>query len=214
MADEMKKCVIVSGAPCNNSSFIKSKVGDNSFVIAADSGYKILVNAEIMPDVIIGDFDSAEKPKLNCQIVTLPCEKAYCDTFECVQYAVNNGFKEILLLNAIGSRVDHTYANILSLDYCKKHGVKCVIENENNRLSLINDKTIIKKEYDNFSLFAYLEDCIGVKIKGAYYTAGFYDKDELDIMQGDQFAVSNYVCDDECEITLKSGTLLLIESND
>lgn len=214
MAVEIKKCVIVSGAPCNNPYFIRSKIDNDYFVIAADSGYKVLLEAGIIPNLIIGDFDSADKPSMDCQIVTLPCEKAYCDTFECVQYAVNNGFNEILILNAIGSRVDHTYANILCLDYCRKHGVKCTIENENNRLSLINDRAVIYKEYDNFSLFAYLEDCFGVKIKGAYYTAGFYDKDELDIMQGDQFAVSNFVCDDECEISIKSGTLLLIESND
>jgi thiamine pyrophosphokinase len=73
---------------------------------------------------------------------------------------------------------------------------------------------VIKKEYDNFSLFAYLEDCKGVRIKGAYYTAGFYDLDSLDINQGDQFAQSNFVSDDECEISLEKGTLLLVESND
>lgn len=80
--------------------------------------------------------------------------------------------------------------------------------------SLICDKRIIKKEYDNFSLFAFLEDCKGVKIKGAGYTAGFYGKESLDISQGDQFGQSNYVSDDECEISLEKGTLLLIESND
>ena len=52
------------------------------------------------------------------------------------------------------------------------------------------------------------------KIKGAYYTAGFYGKDSLNINQSDQFAQSNFVSENYAEITLDSGTLLLIESND
>ena len=84
----------------------------------------------------------------------------------------------------------------------------------NNRLSLINDKGIVNKEYDNFSLFAYLSSCKGVRIKGAYYTAGFYDKETIDINPNDQFAQSNFVSEDYAEISLDEGTLLLIESND
>lgn len=214
MANEMKKCIIVSGAPDSDIDFIKKSISDDSFLIAADSGYTKLKKIGVKPDLIIGDFDSSEKPEIDCEIITLPCAKAYTDTFECVQYAVVHGFNHILILNAIGSRIDHTYSNILCLDYCRKQGVYCEIKNKNNRISLICDKRIIKKEYDNFSLFAFLEDCKCVKIKGAGYTAGFYGKESLDISQGDQFGQSNYVSDDECEISLEKGTLLLIESND
>ena len=128
--------------------------------------------------------------------------------------AVDRGYNEVQIFCAIGSRLDHTYSNILSLDYCQKHGVKCSIQNRNNRLSLINDKGIVNKEYDNFSLFAYLSNCKGVRIKGAYYTAGFYDKETIDINPNDQFAQSNFVSEDYAEISLDEGTLLLIESND
>lgn len=214
MANEIKKCIIISGAPSPNLEFIKSNIDKASFVICADSGYKVAELIGITPDLIIGDFDSSSKPSANCEIIELKREKAYTDTFHCVIEAVERGFNKIVILNAIGNRLDHTYSNILCLDYCKRNNVECFICNENNRLSLITDKRIIKKEYDNFSLFAYLENCRGVKIKGAYYTAGFYDKEKLDINMGDQFAQSNFVCDDECEITLDGGTLLLIESND
>lgn len=214
MANEMKKCIIVSGAPNDDYDFIKQSADDESFIIAADSGYTKLLKAGIKPDLIIGDFDSSKKPDIDCEIVALPCAKAYTDTFECVMYAVGHGFDFITVLNAIGSRVDHTYSNILCLDYCKKHNVYCEIKNRNNRISLIVGERIIKKEYDNFSLFAFLEDCKGVKIKGAGYTAGFYGKDSLDILQSDQFGQSNFVSEKECLISLEKGTLLLIESND
>lgn len=214
MADEIKKCTIISGAPGNNADFLKNNVDLSSFIIAADSGYLRLLEAGISPDLVLGDFDSSPKPDIDCEIIMLPVEKAYTDTFECVQLAVGRGYNDITIYNAIGSRFDHTYSNVLCLDYCRKNGAKCRICDESNRLSLITDKITFKKEYDNFSLFAYLEDCSGVKIKGAYYTAEFYDLDALDINQGDQFAQSNFVCDEYCEISLKKGTLLLVESND
>lgn len=213
MADKVK-CTIISGAPIDNAQYLKNNVSSDSFIICADSGYLRLINAGIKPDLILGDFDSSPKPDIDCEIITLPVEKAYTDTFECVQLAVSRGYKEIEIFNAIGNRFDHTYSNVLCLDYCQKHNVTCSIKDEHNRLSLINGRKVFKKEYDNFSLFAYLEDCKEVRIKGAYYTAGFYDKEALDINRSDQFAQSNFICDDECEITVKKGTLLLIESND
>lgn len=208
------KCIIISGAPNQNIDFLSKNIDKNNYIICADSGYKTCLKIDIIPNLIIGDFDSSNKPDLDTEIISLNKEKAYTDTFHCVIEAINRGYKDIDIYCAIGNRLDHTYSNILCLDYCKKHNVKCRIINENNRLSLIKDKGIINKDYDNFSLFAFLENCKGVKTKGAYYTAGFYDKESLDINLEDQFAQSNFVSDDYAEISLESGTLLLIESND
>ena len=202
MGTQIKKCTIISGAPDDDIEFLKDNIDKNSYIICADSGYKNCVKAGFSPNLIIGDFDSSKKPDINCEIITLKVEKAFTDTFHCVMEAVDRGYNNIDIFCAIGSRMDHTYSNILSLDYCQKHNVKCRILNRNNRISLIKDKGIINKDYEN------------VRIKGAYYTAGFYGKDSLNINQSDQFAQSNFVSENYAEITLDSGTLLLIESND
>ncbi len=210
----MKKCIIFSGAPEYNVEFLKKAVDEDAYIIAADSGYIACQKIGILPDLIIGDFDSSEEPELNTEIIKLNCEKAHTDTFSCVIEAVERGYNEIDILNALGNRFDHTYANVLILSYCKKHNVMCRILNEKNRLSLITDKGIINRDYEHFSLFAFLEDAVGVKIKGAYYTAGFYDKDSLDLKQDDLITQCNCVSDNYAEITLEKGTLLLVESND
>ena len=79
---------------------------------------------------------------------------------------------------------------------------------------MIEERAIINKDYKSFSLFAFLHSCRGVRINGAYYTAGFYDRESLDINLDDRFAQSNFVNADYAEVTLESGVLLLIESND
>lgn len=214
MANEIKKCTIVSGAPNDNAEFLKKNIDKSSFIIAADSGYLKLLDADIMPDLIIGDFDSSSKPNLDCEIIEHIKEKTFTDTFNCVRHAVENGYNDITIYNAIGNRFDHTYSNVLTLDYCRKWDVKCSICDEHNRLSLITDKVSFKKEYDHFSLFAYLDDAKGVRIKGAGYDAGYYGLEALNISLSDQFAQSNFVKDEICEISLESGVLLLVESND
>lgn len=213
MADKIK-CSIVSGAPNDCSEYLKKNIDKSSFIIAADSGYTHLEKAGIAPDVIIADFDSSDKPVCDAEIIRFPSEKSYTDTFNCVQYAVEKGFKDVIIYNALGSRFDHTYGNILCLDYCKKNGVKCVIQDEKNRVSLISDTYRLKKEYENFSIFAFLEDVKGIKIDGAYYTQSWYNVEKLDMKQGEQTGISNFVLFDECVISIESGTLLLIESND
>lgn len=214
MGIEIKKCTIISGAPNDNIDFLSKNVDTDSFIICADSGYTRLLKAGISPNLIIGDFDSSEMPSIDADIITLPCEKAYCDTFECVQYAIDNGYNDITIFFALGSRFDHSYANVLSLKYCYDRGVKCSIVDDHNRLTLISGKYSFNSHYDNFSLFAMFGDCKGVSITGAYYSQDFYDKSKLDIGMSDQFAVSNYIVDDECTIDIESGTLLLVESND
>ena len=123
MGNKIKRCVIVSGAPEADLSFIENNIIENDFVICADSGYKKCIQIGIVPDLIIGDFDSSLKPDLPCEIITLNREKAYTDTFHCVIEAVERGYKNIIIFGAIGDRFDHTYANILCLNYCLKNSV-------------------------------------------------------------------------------------------
>lgn len=214
MGNKIKRCVIVSGAPEADLSFIENNIIENDYVICADSGYKKCMQIGIVPDLIIGDFDSSLKPDLPCEIITLNREKAYTDTFHCVIEAVERGYKNIIIFGAIGDRFDHTYANILCLNYCLKNSVQCCIANRKNRISLIKNEKRINRDYKNFSLFAFLEPCRQVRINGAYYTAGFYSQDAIDFETDSQMGVSNFVTDEYATVTVECGTLLLIESND
>ena len=217
MAEEViKKYTIISGAPDDDLEFIRNSIDMNSYIIAADSGYIKCEKLKISPDIIIGDYDSSDVPEIStgADVIRLKVEKAHTDTFAAVINAVEQGCSEIEIFGAIGSRVDHTYSNILCLDYCLKHCVKCTILNNNNRISLIDGEGFVNHDFQWFSLFAFMGDCEGVRIEGAHYTAGFYDTDALDFKISDQFGQSNYVEGDLAHITCEKGVLLLIESND
>lgn len=210
MGNKKVKCIIVSGAPDEDYIYLKEKLNKESYIIAADSGYLKCLKAEKIPDLIIGDFDSSEYPKLNTEIIKLPVEKDFTDTFTCVRKAVEKGFSEIELLCAIGNRADHNYANMLCLDYCNKHNVKCSISNRCNKLQIVSTEAVIdNSEYKYFSVYAFLGPVKGLTIEDAYY-----EVNNIELMPYEQFAQSNCFKDKPVKISVKSGTILLIQSND
>ena len=71
MGTQIKKCTIISGAPDDDIDFLKENIDVQSFIICADSGYKNCLKAGFTPNLIIGDFDSSEKPDINCEIISL-----------------------------------------------------------------------------------------------------------------------------------------------
>ena len=84
MGNKKVKCIIVSGAPDDDYEFLKAKLNDGAYIIAADSGYLKCIKINVIPDLIIGDFDSSPIPDVNTEIMKLPAEKDDTDTFYCV----------------------------------------------------------------------------------------------------------------------------------
>ena len=125
------KVTIVAGAPHQDRAFINKNIDRQSFVIAADAGHRIL---DFEPDLIVGDFDSSERPDCSCPVVTLNPVKNDSDTFDCVQRAVERGATQIEFFGALGGRIDHTLANIHALIYCAQQGIDAKIIDPGNVL--------------------------------------------------------------------------------
>lgn len=203
-------CSIISGAPDCDISFLKKSVDRNSYIICADSGYLHCIKAGIKPDLILGDFDSSKFPEEGFDVIRLPAEKDDTDTFSAVKYAAENGFKQIDIYNAVGGRFDHSYSNILCLMYCKNKNINASISDRRNKITILNNKTVINNDsYKYFSVFAIGGDVSGLTIKNAYYPL-----DNVNISPFAQYTQSNTFNGKDVEITLKSGNLLLIQSND
>ena len=140
MGKEIKKCLIISGAPESEIEYYNDYV-DGRFVISADSGYSKCAKLGIKPDLIIGDFDSSDVPDTAIKTIILPVRKDDTDTFFAVKYAIKQGFNDLVIFGGIGSRFDHTYCNVLALNYCFERNVKAVLINKNNKIELLKKGT-------------------------------------------------------------------------
>lgn len=205
------RAVIIAGGTITDAEYIRALINENDKIICADSGCHNAKKLEIVPDVVIGDFDSFLKDEavFKEEIICLPTEKDRTDTHECVCYAIKKGADEIMLLAATGTRLDHTIANLHLLKVAMDAGVKMKIVNENNEIFLIDKEcTISKKDGFHLSLLP-VGRAEGISASGVYYplTDGVMEF-------GNPYGVSNEFTEDEAKVSVKEGLLLAFLSRD
>lgn len=208
----MKRCIIISSSPDIEISFLKENINSSDFIICADGGYKYAYQAELVPNIIIGDFDSAELPR-NCpaEIMWLPIKKDDTDTFYCVKEALRRGFDDILIFGGTGGRIDHTYANISVLCYINSYGAKgTLIDTKNSVTILSNEELRIEGRVGEiFSIFAFGCDKCMVTLEGFEYTLN-----NGILFANEPIGISNVITEDSARVVVSDGTAVVIFSKD
>lgn len=211
MANKMK-CLILSAADIEDYSFLKRIIQkEDLFVICADGGYRHAENLKIKPDLVIGDFDSYKGDNIDCdEIIRLIPEKDDTDTFFAVKQAFKRGYKDIIIAGGIGSRLDHTFANIQTLLYIKNNGGIGILVNEKNKIFVLKNETSeIYKESKYVSIFSLCPVSYGITLEGMKYSLSNYDL-KNDCIIG----TSNEILNEKGKISVKNGSLLVIFSDD
>ena len=198
------KALIICAGENKNPALLKEYAAKTDLIICADGGYLYAFDSEIVPDIIIGDFDSLDiEIPGGIEKIQLPCEKDETDTQYAFSYAKNKGADEIIIYGGLGGRLDHTYANILLLEDTE---IKSVLTDGKTLCymteSLINLKG---KKGDYISVFSFSDVSVGVTLKGLKYSLSEYTLKKSDIL-----GVSNEFTDKEAEISVKDGKLLII----
>ncbi len=199
----MGKCVIFCAAGFDT---LAEELTKEDFLIAADGGLKHTQKLGIRPDVVLGDFDSLGYAPEGANV--FPVEKDDTDAMLAVRHGLSLGYEEFLLYGSLdGPRLDHTIANFQTLQYLCDHGAWGYL------VGLHSIVTVVKNGSLRFpagcrgtvSVFCLGRDAEGVTLKGLHYpledgvlTAGF------------PLGVSNHFTGAAAEITVKSGSLLVL----
>ena len=208
--------LIITGGNISKT-FLQNLLKKNEYnqIIAADRGLEILNKINIKPDYIIGDFDSVNKEILeqykNVPITYLKPEKDFTDTHMALKLAMEHGAKEITIVGAIGTRFDHSIANIHILKEALENNIEAEIIDEHNRIKLINKDTEIKKDdkYKYISLIPLTTTVNGVTLEGFKYSL-----EDATLKIGESIGVSNEQIETKATIKIKEGILISIFSKD
>ena len=84
------------------------------------------------------------------EVVRLRPEKDDSDTQSAMNYAIQNGAKEIVILGVTGNRVDHLMANFGLLILAQKQDTEVALADRYNYMKLIPSGTILKKMQKQF----------------------------------------------------------------
>ena len=214
------KFLIVSGGSLNKE-FVTKVVGQGRYdrILAADSGMNALYAAAVTPDIIIGDFDSADEKILAffqqnkaIDFCTLNPEKDDTDTEFAIRESIRRGADSITIIGGTGTRLDHVLGNISLLGIGLEEGVRMELLDAHNHICMIDHSVTLKKkeQYGNYlSLIPYNGNVTGVTLKGLKYPLHDYTMGGFNSL-----GISNEIVDDEASIELTSGQLLVIESRD
>ena len=161
-------CFIVGSGDFTTRDLVPDK---NDFVIAADGGYKHLVDAQIMPDLLVGDFDSLDYVPQNIEIYRFPSEKDDTDMGLALQKGISLGYSEFALYGGSGSRADHFYANLQLMNRFSEKGVKIKMVTPGCNIYALKDGEIeLSRESGTvFSVFSPSDTCESVTIRNAKY---------------------------------------------
>lgn len=204
------RCVLIGGGDCT-VELLKANIRENDYIICADSGYDIANEAKLIPDLLIGDFDSIKSVPENIDKITLPVEKDVTDCVAAYYEGDKHGFKSFVLFGGTGGRFEHTFANISLMANASKSGNFFEIVDEKHIYRCITNSSIKieKKDNQQISVFAYGNKAFGVTEKGFHYLLNDYTLDPFDGALG----TSNDIIDDYGEISVKNGTIIIIETH-
>lgn len=208
--DDKQKCMIIGAVPVRNKDIFHDFDPVQYFVICADAGYEIALENGIRPDLIVGDFDSASEPppeELDC--LTLPVKKDVTDTMYAAMRGVQMGFKEFVLVGCLGGRrFDHSLANLEVMYYITKRSCTAILAGDTDRGIMLQNKKmrITKSVGDIVSVFPYGDHSCTVSYSGLDYP--LYRKTLA--VGSTPMGVSNQVVEDPAEITVHSGTALVM----
>lgn len=212
----MKHCLIITGGSIDvnaASDYLKHIKWD--YLIAADHGMDACRKLNIIPNLIMGDFDSASSVEYFKEISQIsweqfPSHKNETDTELALRRAVELGSSEITILGAFGTRMDHTLANIYLLDQVKD--VKCILVDGHNRVRMIRkEETFLKSErfgkYISFLPF-------GGDVTHLYLQGFAYELEDFLLKANCIRGISNEYDKEVAKVWFDTGKLLCIESMD
>ena len=111
-----KRIIIFANGDLPDLEKAHALLHDDDFIIAADGGTRHALALGLTPNVIVGDLDSLpsnfEPSTFNGEIVLYPKDKNETDLELAIQHALTLNPEQVIILAALGGRLDLTLGNI------------------------------------------------------------------------------------------------------
>lgn len=211
-----RRILIVAGGRAPDADWLKKTYREEDLLWSVDRGLEVCLETGLIPDRVIGDFDSVSEEALQRAIdlgVSLdrfPAEKDLTDLQLALKTAgKKHGALQVLVSGCWGGRFDHNFSNLYSLVWAREWGLDVV--------SMADDKEVLcylegpgevclvaEAFPDALSLLALSPVCRGVSVSGVRW-----ELHEKDLFLERPFAVSNRLMPEkgDCRISLKEGIL-------
>lgn len=183
-------------------------------IIACDGGATWLAAQGYAPDILMGDLDSIDAQTLatlsasGCLIERYPVDKDETDGELALAKAAALGATQIVLIGALGGRIDHELANILLLAMPQLEGRQVTLFDGVSFVRLATTSLALEgKAGDTVSLIP-----LGGEVQGITTVNLQYPLHGETLYVGPARGISNVMLRDTALVTLTQGRLLVIHT--
>lgn len=205
--------IIANGCPPTAVDIARwHRPGDR--LIAADGGARHALALGLAPQLVIGDMDSLDREtqirlkEQGCRFIKHPAEKDETDLELALLQAAREGAAEIVVLGALGGRLDQLLANILLLAMPALKGIDVRLADSSQEAFIARSdrETAIPGDAgDTVSLIPLAGNVSGIYTQGLKWPLS---GDTL--TPGRARGVSNVIVSPPARVRVKKGTLLVV----
>ncbi|NOH01614.1 MAG: thiamine diphosphokinase [Chloroflexi bacterium] len=206
------RIIIFANGSLPNLEKARQLIRSDDFIIAADGGTRHALALGLVPNVIVGDMDSLPstfRPStFDGELILFPKNKNETDLELALNHALTLNPDQILILAALGGRIDQTLANIALISNLQLATFNIKLTDGVEELFFCRDQAHVEgRSGDIVSLIPWQGEVTGVfteNLKWHLHHETLYP----DKTRG----ISNEMTADVATITIQSGLLLIVHT--
>jgi thiamine pyrophosphokinase len=207
-AGKGRRVVILAGGEAEPAAFVRAQVKENDLLIAANGGSLLAQRAGLAPHLLVGDLDSlgAVEPPAETVVVRFPAEKDESDLELALDHALEHEPSEIVVVGALGGRLDHLLINVSLLHRARERGTPMRLVGSQAEAFLVCGACVLERPAGSIvSLVPQTPTAAGVRLEGFRYGLR---GDTLKL--GTSRGLSNVIDHPPARISVESGILLVV----
>lgn len=185
-----------------------SSISEQDCLIAVDGGLDLLESLGRKPALVIGDLDSLDTRMIpsGTPILRFEREKNETDMELALAWALDQGYREIIICNDLGGRFDHALGLIQNLELFSSEENNLRIESRDQVVFMLRQHNLLSFPQGSLlSLIARSSEAKLQSSRGLYYSL-----EGLTLYPDYSRGISNHFTEDHAEIELVSGSILAV----
>jgi thiamine pyrophosphokinase len=213
--EEHVRAIIVAAGQTTDDGAWRSWVQSDDLVIGADGGAATALSWGLVPHLVIGDMDSLPASarqsltERGTRFIEHPRDKDEADLELALLHALGAGAEDIVVLGALGGRLDHTFSNILLLTVPAERGVPARIVDGDQQAMLLVGGQSIELQGQPGDLVSLLP--LGGDVQGVATTGLSWSLDGEPLHFGLSQGISNVMEGTRAGIKVGNGCLLVVQ---
>ncbi len=210
------RAVIFANGDVSDLAAVRNLLRESEYLIAADGGSRHLAQLGRLPALLIGDLDStpeAEVERLRragVRVERYPTAKDETDLELAIRAGVDGGYRQVVIIGALGGRLDQTLGNIALLGDPRFAGADLRLDDGHEEVWLVRGETRIEGSAgDTVSLLPVGGEARGVVTEGLEYPL----KDET-LYPYRTRGISNRLVSGAARVWVREGEVLCIHTRE